>query len=329
MRKMFQLGGPLGLCFNQERIDLSFLKDEPLGAILPDGLLYKLIGMEIIFYKPDFSDIADSSAHRATHVKLNFKNENDDKTEFEIQGPYFWRFLESVPEPFSTNPLETEDESYINGSLRAVMNLARYLYQGCFVDTTIENACPPPISCYLNFEDLNVTVKEALVLPDNESKIVSGEINQKISGLDLSLFADKFVDDMLQKGYLIHGFKKTDGGIRPDFTPASWDNSKHKVIRDYLSELSSYSIGNCPAYTLWSEYLKYKLKVWAEQLFNQTFSLNNLQDRDDLPVAKRIVESGDNLFEIQGSNESVDLMMNRVLVELSKFLESKNNKSLN
>lgn len=325
MRKMFRLGGALGLCFTTDNIDLSMFKEKPLAAYLPDGRIAKLQSMEIVFHKPDFSNIVDFSAHRASIVNFVFCDAYDEDISFEVNGAYFWRFLESVPEPFRILSDDNQKESYINESLETVMMVARYLYQYCFIDTTMDNSCAPPLTCTLDFESYSFDVVEALTLPDEERSIISSIINEKLNTLDLTVFVTEFVDNMLVDGYLIHSFKSVEGGLRPDFTPANWDKTKHKVARDYLSELSSHTADNCPAYTRWSEFLNNQLKELVNRLFNELFTIDELKGRGDLTCAQAIIKSNGDLFEIQGANESVDIVSNRAIIAMGQYLESLDN----
>ncbi len=325
MRKIFQLGGVLGLCFNTDNIDLSIFEGKLLGAYLPDGRIAMLQSMEIVFHKPDFSNIGDVAAHRASVVNLVFSDKYNDNenVSFEVNGAYFWRFLESVPEPFRILSDDNQTESYINESLKTVMLAARYVYKTCFINTTMENACVPPLSCLLDLETGSFHVVEALTLPDEERKIISGIVDKKLETLDLTVFVSEFVDGMLADGYLIHGFKSVGGGMMsPEFTPAKWDKAKHKTASDYLSELSCHTIGNCPAYTGWSEFLSYKLKDLVSQTFDELIATNVFQSNSDLTCAKKILESDGDLFEIQGANESVDIIASRAIVAMGQYLES-------
>ncbi|MBE8232338.1 MAG: hypothetical protein HAW67_01290 [Endozoicomonadaceae bacterium] len=323
MRKMFQLGGALGLCFTTDNIDLSMFKEKPLAAYLPDGRIAKLQSIELVFHKPDFSNIFDMGAHRASIVNFVFCDAHDEKTSFEASGAYFWRFLESVPEPFRILSDDKQNESYINESLQTVMMVARHLYQSCFIDTTTENSCPPPLTCMLDLESYSFDVVEPITLPIEERSIISSIINLTINALDLTVFVTEFVDNMLVDGYLIHKFKSVEGGVIPDFTPANWDKTKHKVARDYLSELSSHPVSdNCPAYTRWSEFLNKQLKELVNKLFNELFTIDKLKDRSDLTCAQAIIKSNGDLFEIQGANESVDIVSNRVIIAMGQYLES-------
>jgi len=79
-----------------------------------------------------------------------------------VNGAYFWRFLESVPEQFRVLSENNQTESFLNESLEAVMIATRLAYQACFTDTTMENSCAPPLTCTLDFETCTFSVTEAL-----------------------------------------------------------------------------------------------------------------------------------------------------------------------
>lgn len=310
----------MGLCFSEKNINLEEFKGKPLGAYLPDGSLAKLQSIEIEFHKPDFSDIADYAAHRATSVNISFVDRSGSVKTFKASGAYFWRFLESVPEPFRILSEDNTTESYINESLETVMHIARYVYRSCFVDTTFENTSIPPLSCTLDFETFTYSVKKANRLPESESKIISSLVNDKINKLDVSEFATGFVDGMLKDGYLIRSYKADGDLMIPDFKPASWDTEKHSVLSDYLSELSHHTHDDCPAYMIWSSVLDSKVKSLIRNLFSELFTIETLKQRDDLPMAYAIVGARDELFAIQGANESVDVLSNRVFIAIDSYL---------
>ncbi|MEH6467268.1 MAG: hypothetical protein V7722_06520 [Porticoccus sp.] len=322
MRKMFHMGSALGLCFKPENIDLSVFTAEPLGAVLPDGRVAYLRQMEIVFYKPNYSDPFDCGAHRASVVNLKFCDQLSKDIEFEVSGAYFWRFLESVPEDFRILTNNNTKESYINDSLEVIMMAARYAYQTCFVDTTMENTCVPPLSCSLDFETGDYSVIEAMTLPEDERRLISGLVNEKLNQIDLTVFANEFVDNMLIDGYLIHGFKSVEGGISPKFTAAKWSKTKHKNLSDYLCELSPHTYENCPAYIRWSEFLNTKLQNLVKKLFDELFTIDTLKGKNELTEAQMILENDGNLFEIQGANESVDAVYDRAIIVMGQYMES-------
>jgi len=322
LRKIFNVGGILGLTFNKESIDLSQLKGVVLSVELPNKSIGFLKSIEVIFHKPDFSDPFDSSAHRASVVNFLFVNEHDEYSLFEVSGTYFWRFIESAPEPFKALPYDGLEDRYLNDSLENIMKLARKIYLSSFIPTTMENACSPPISCKYNFQEASCEVIEATTLPREESRIISSIIGQKIDSLILTGFVSKFVDKMLLDGYLTHSYEQEGKAITPVFTITKWDNEKHKVVNDYLSELSPYGAHDCPAYLIWRQILSNEIKIIAEKLFNKYFTLESIKGREDLKCAIDILSNNEDLFEIQGANESIDAIYKRTIIAMTQYLEA-------
>lgn len=322
MRKIFQLGGPLGLCFAPGKIDLSTFAEHLCAFTLPDGDLATLQSMLIDFYTPDFSDIGDVSAHRASNVTLSFRKKDDSIVSLDINGVFYWKFIEAVPPEFRSESSTPQEESYINESLDFAMELTRVIYQYCFVNTTMENACPPPLKCNLDMENMTFTVKNRNVLPDKEKDIISSIVDKKINSIDLTDFASNFVDEMLKDGYLIHGFKDYGEYLRPDFTPATWDKDKHKVASDYFAELSHHSTPTCPAYTRWSEVLTNRVKDKVKSLFADLFNADTLAGNADLPTAFEIAKGKEDLFVIQGANKSVDIVRDRTVIAIDQHLSA-------
>jgi hypothetical protein len=320
MRKIFKVGGALGLRFERNNIDLKMFKEMPLGITLPDSRRAELQVIEIIFQKPDFSDIADTSAHRASTVNITFVDEYREEVTFEVSGAYFWRFLESVPEQFRVLSENNTKESYINESLEAVMQVARHVYHMCFIDTTMENACPPPESCRLELKTGNINVVRPLVLPEAERVGINKIVDKEIGRIDLTVFSSDFVDDMLKSGYLTREFKSEGEYIVPTFEPTPWDKDKHKVINDYLSELSDRSNDDCPAYLQWSELFNVKLKAVVRLSFDAIFNKSELNNLMEFPTAQRILQCDGDLFEVQGANEAVDQIYSRAISSASQYL---------
>lgn len=322
MRKIFQLGGIMGVCFSPDKIDLSIFKGKVLNVRLPDGKSAAFVSMEIVFQTPNFSDPSDFGAHRASSVTLSFLNVTGGIVDFELSGAYFWRFLEAVPDPFRILSNNNQTESYINEALEQLMPVARHLYHGCFVDTTPQNICPPPESCKINLVDLTFSVTDRLTLPDKERVIIRKMVNENIDNLDLAMFSADFADGMLADGYLSRDFVSEGEYLRPVFTPEKWCAEKHKQAHDYLQGLSKHSEPGCPAYITWYDVLKLKTDALVKGLFAELFTLDALQSRDDLSGAKAILENNIDLFDVEGANDAADKVSERAIIAIEQYIGS-------
>ncbi|TAN03054.1 MAG: hypothetical protein EPN36_13545 [Rhodanobacteraceae bacterium] len=190
MRMVYELGP---IVFNESGLAQAVL-------LLPEAASF-----QIEFKRPS-DPVMGSCMHLVDAFRLVFRN----GTSACVEGPYLWKFRESIPPAFGGDDVGYLDENpYGDGTTEDLLKRVRLVHDIVMRPSTTDDTAQPPLSVDVDCEKLSYRVTHPAELTDETQMLLANALRRRFAPIqaEVDAFAGSCLASMVTKGRCHYEFR--------------------------------------------------------------------------------------------------------------------------